>query len=66
MENNIAWIILIIGIIALIYGIYLLNKMPSEIIKKMENECKEQLKKSNEEYEKNKKFNYVFKKWLFK
>ena len=67
MKENIELVIIvIISIIALVYGFYLLSQMPSEIIKKMDKECKEQLKKRDEEYEKEKEFHNALKEWLFK
>ena len=59
-------ILVIVGIIACIYGFYLLYNMPSEIMKNMEREVKECIEKRDKEYEERQELNKVLKKWLFR
>ena len=59
-------ILVIVGIIACIYGFYLLYNMPSEIMKNMEREVKECIEKRDKEYEEQQEFNKALRKWLFR
>lgn len=63
---NIKLIVLaIVGIIACIYGFYLLYNMPSEIMKNTEREVSKCIKKQNKEYEERQEFNKALRKWFF-
>lgn len=59
-------ILVIVGIIACIYGFYLLYNMPSEIMKNMEREVKECIEKRDKEYEERQEFNKALRNWLFR
>ena len=59
-------ILVIVGIIACIYGFYLLYNMPSEIMKNMEKEVKECIEKRDKEYEERQEFNKALRNWLFR
>lgn len=48
-------VVFIVGVVACVYGFYLLYNMPNEIMKNMEREIREHIEKSDREYENNKK-----------
>ena len=59
-------VLVIVGIIVCIYGLYLLYNMPSEIMKNTEREVSEYIKKQDKEYEERQELNKALRKWLFR
>lgn len=59
-------ILVIVGTVVCIYGLYLLYSMPNEIMKNMERKVKDYIDKRGKEYEERQEFIKEMRKWLFK
>lgn len=59
-------VVLIVSVVACVYGFYLLYNMPNEIMKNMGREIKEHIEESDREYEKQQEMIKGLRKWLFR
>ena len=59
-------VLVVVGIVLCIYGLYLLYNMPYEIMKNIEKEVKEYIEERDRKYEERQELIRGIRKWLFR